>query len=48
MNVTGLALSTKVTVPVAPELEPVTVLPTANVPVTLESVNLSLNACVTV
>ena len=48
MNVTGLALSIKVIVPCAPEDDPVIVLPTANVPVTPEIVNLSLNACVTV
>ena len=48
MNVTGVAVSINVIVPCALETEPVIVFPTANVPVTLESVNLSLNACVTV
>ena len=42
------SVATKVTVAVTPEEEPVTVLPTANVPVTVPSDNLSLVACVTV
>ena len=43
-----LSLATKVTVAVALEVPPVTVFPTANVPVTLVISILSLNACVTV